>query len=93
VRELSDRYARVDPDPHRGDHGRPAAAVEILKALYRSADILVGRADAVLRRRRRRAFEIVRGLVRGKSIIFISHKLNEVLEIADRITGACGAAS
>ena len=32
-------------------------------------------------------FEIVRGLTaQGKSIIFISHKLNEVLEIADRIT-------
>ena len=32
-------------------------------------------------------FEIIRGLTdQGKSIIFISHKLNEVTEIADRIT-------
>ena len=35
----------------------------------------------------RELFEVIRGLTeRGKSIIFISHKLNEVLEIADRIT-------
>jgi general nucleoside transport system ATP-binding protein len=63
--------------------------VEILKALYRSADILVlDEPTAVLTpQEATELFEILRTLVReGMSIIFISHKLNEVLEIADRIT-------
>ena len=63
--------------------------VEILKALYRNADILIlDEPTAVLtpqeaascsRSSRRSTRE-------GMSIIFITHKLNEVLEIADRIT-------
>ena len=63
--------------------------VEILKALYREADILVlDEPTAVLTpQEAKELFEVIRGLTaRGKSIIFISHKLNEVLEIADRIT-------
>ena len=63
--------------------------VEILKALYRGADILVlDEPTAVLTpQEATELFEILRTLVReGMSIIFISHKLNEVLEIADRIT-------
>ena len=63
--------------------------VEILKALYRNADILVlDEPTAVLTPQEAgELFEIVRGLTeQGKSIIFISHKLNEVTEIADRIT-------
>ena len=63
--------------------------VEILKALYRNADILVlDEPTAVLTpQEAQELFEIIRGLTaQGKSIIFISHKLNEVLEIADRIT-------
>jgi general nucleoside transport system ATP-binding protein len=63
--------------------------VEILKALYRGADILVlDEPTAVLTpQEAQELFTIVRGLTeQGKSIIFISHKLNEVLEIADRIT-------
>jgi ABC-type uncharacterized transport system ATPase subunit len=62
---------------------------EILKALYRGADILIlDEPTAVLTpQEARELFEIVRSLqTEGKSIIFISHKLNEVLEIADRIT-------
>jgi general nucleoside transport system ATP-binding protein len=63
--------------------------VEILKALYRRADILIlDEPTAVLTPQE--AFElfgILENLVReGMSVIFISHKLNEVLEIADRIT-------
>src|SRR5438132_1792750 len=63
--------------------------VEILKALYRGADILIlDEPTAVLTpQEARELFEIIRSLqASGKSIIFISHKLNEVLEIADRIT-------
>ncbi len=63
--------------------------VEILKALYRGADILVlDEPTAVLTpQEAQELFEIIRGLTQqGKSVVFISHKLNEVLEIADRIT-------
>ena len=91
VREISDRFSlAVDPkakieDITVGQQQR----VEILKALYRSADILVlDEPTAVLTPQEAgELFGIVRGLTeQGKSIIFISHKLNEVLEIADRIT-------
>ena len=63
--------------------------MEILKALYRGADILIlDEPTAVLTpQEAHELFEIIRSLqADGKSIIFISHKLNEVLEIADRIT-------
>jgi simple sugar transport system ATP-binding protein len=63
--------------------------VEILKALYRRADILIlDEPTAVLTPpEAKELFEIIRTLTReGTSVIFISHKLNEVLEIADRIT-------
>src|SRR5215467_15163943 len=63
--------------------------VEIMKALYRNADILIlDEPTAVLTPQEALdLFEILRTLQReGISIIFISHKLNEVLDIADRIT-------
>jgi simple sugar transport system ATP-binding protein len=63
--------------------------VEILKALYRRADILIlDEPTAVLTPQEAlELFGILKNLTReGMSIIFISHKLNEVLEIADRIT-------
>ena len=63
--------------------------VEILKALYRRADILIlDEPTAVLTPQEAgELFGILKGLQReGMSIIFITHKLNEVLEIADRIT-------
>jgi ABC-type uncharacterized transport system ATPase subunit len=62
---------------------------EILKALYRHAEILIlDEPTAVLTpQEATELFGILRRLVaEGMSIIFISHKLNEVLEIADRIT-------
>jgi simple sugar transport system ATP-binding protein len=91
VKEISDRYGlAVDPtkriqDITVGQQQR----VEILKALYREADILVlDEPTAVLTPQEAKdLFEVVRSLTeRGKSVVFISHKLNEVLEIADRIT-------
>jgi general nucleoside transport system ATP-binding protein len=63
--------------------------VEIMKALYRNADILIlDEPTAVLTpQEATQLFEIIRTLTReGISVIFITHKLNEVLEIADRIT-------
>jgi simple sugar transport system ATP-binding protein len=63
--------------------------VEILKALYRGAEILIlDEPTAVLTPlEARELFEILESLkAEGKSIIFISHKLNEVLEVAERIT-------
>jgi simple sugar transport system ATP-binding protein len=63
--------------------------VEILKALYRNADVLIlDEPTAVLTpQEATELFGILEDLRReGMSIIFISHKLGEVLQIADRIT-------
>jgi simple sugar transport system ATP-binding protein len=63
--------------------------VEIMKALYRNADLLIlDEPTAVLTPQEASdLFEILRTLRReGISIIFITHKLNEVLDIADRVT-------
>jgi ABC-type uncharacterized transport system ATPase subunit len=63
--------------------------VEILKVLYRKADVLIlDEPTAVLTpQEAMELFEILRSLTSDfLSVIFISHKLNEVLEIADRIT-------
>ncbi|MDQ4094896.1 MAG: ABC transporter ATP-binding protein [Actinomycetota bacterium] len=63
--------------------------VEILKALYRGIDLLIlDEPTAVLTPpEARELFRNLRELRdRGKTIVFISHKLDEVLDIADRIT-------
>jgi ABC-type uncharacterized transport system ATPase subunit len=63
--------------------------VEIVKVLYREADILIlDEPTAVLTPQEADdLFKVIRSLVeRGKSVIFITHKLKEVLAIADRIT-------
>jgi general nucleoside transport system ATP-binding protein len=63
--------------------------VEILKALYRGAEILIlDEPTAVLTpQEATELFTILKTLTReGMSVIFISHKLHEVLEIADRVT-------
>ncbi|NOY09513.1 MAG: ABC transporter ATP-binding protein [Spirochaetes bacterium] len=62
--------------------------VEILKALYRDVDILImDEPTAVLAPKEIiELFKTLKALVkRGKSVVFISHKLNEVMEISDRI--------
>ena len=91
IRELSDRYGlAVDPDEIVED--LPVGIqqrVEILKALYRDANILVlDEPTSVLTPQESgELFEIMDSLnERGVSIIFISHKLKEVLFIADEIT-------
>jgi ABC-type uncharacterized transport system ATPase subunit len=91
VRELSKQYGlSVDPRARIEDIsvGRQQR-VEILKALYRGADILIlDEPTAVLTpQEATELFGVLRSLTeQGMSIIFISHKLNEVLNIADRIT-------
>jgi ABC-type uncharacterized transport system ATPase subunit len=91
VKELSDRYGlAVDPDAviERVSVGMQQR-VEILKTLYRDARILIlDEPTAVLTAQEtRELFEVLRALKDdGVSIVFISHKLNEVLEISDRVT-------
>jgi len=89
--ELSQEYGlEVDPDAVVED--LPVGVqqrVEIVKALYRNANILVlDEPTAVLTPQEvEDLFRIMRQLKeRGVSIIFITHKLKEVLEIADMIT-------
>jgi ABC-type uncharacterized transport system ATPase subunit len=91
IRELSHQYGlEVDPEAIVGD--LPVGIqqrVEIVKALYRNANILIlDEPTAVLTPQEAdELFRIVRGLTeRGVSIVFITHKLKEVLAIADRIT-------
>lgn len=66
-----------------------AQRVEIIKTLYRGAEIIIfDEPTSVLTPQETvKFFEILNNMkADGKSIIFISHKLNEVMEISDRIT-------
>jgi general nucleoside transport system ATP-binding protein len=91
IRDLAESYgfyvnpeARVE-DLSVGEEQR----VEILKALYRGVDLLIlDEPTAVLTpAETRELFQNLRRLkADGKTVVFISHKLDEVLEIADRIT-------
>ena len=91
IAQLSEEYGlEVDPDAVVED--LPVGVqqrVEIVKALYRHARILVlDEPTAVLTPQEVESlFRIMRQLTeRGVSIIFITHKLKEVLAVADRIT-------
>jgi ABC-type uncharacterized transport system ATPase subunit len=91
VRDLSKTFGfEIDPDaPVESITVGQQQRVEILKALYRGAEILIlDEPTAVLTpQEAKELFQILGSLKQeGMSIIFISHKLNEVLEIADRIT-------
>ncbi len=91
VRELSERFGlAVDPEARVQDLGVGAQQrVEILRALFRGAKVLVlDEPTAVLTAQESQdLFEVLRTLkAEGTAIVFISHKLNEVLDVADRIT-------
>jgi ABC-type uncharacterized transport system ATPase subunit len=91
VKELSGRYGlAVDPDATIEDVTvGTQQRVEILKALYRNARILVlDEPTAVLTAQEVRELTGVLNRLKqdGTAIVFISHKLGEVLEVADRIT-------
>jgi simple sugar transport system ATP-binding protein len=91
INDLAKQYGlALDPDARMGDLpvGLQQRA-EIVKVLYRGADILIlDEPTGVLTpQESKELFRVLRDLVKaGKTIIFISHKLNEVLEISDRIT-------
>lgn len=91
IMDLSKRYGlKVDPRARIwqlsvGEQQR----VEILKALYRGADLLIlDEPTSVLTPQEVQEFlSIVRSLAeQGKSIIFITHKLDEVMAVADQVT-------
>jgi len=91
IREISDQYGlEVDPDAFVSD--LPVGIqqrVEIIKVLYRQAEILIlDEPTAVLTPQEVEGlFKILQLLVKdGKSIIFITHKLKEVMKAANRIT-------
>lgn len=91
VMELSDRYHfNIDPDAYIEDISvGMQQRVEIIKMLYRDNDILIfDEPTAVLTPQEiAELLKIMRQLVaEGKSIIFITHKLNEIKEVADRCT-------
>jgi simple sugar transport system ATP-binding protein len=91
IREISEQYdLAVDPQAYIGS--LPVGAqqrVEIIKVLYREADLLIlDEPTAVLTPQESEGlFKVLHSLVsNGKSVIFITHKLKEVMEVADHIT-------
>ena len=91
VVELSEKYGlRVDPDALVSDISvGMQQRVEILKMLYRDNEILIfDEPTAVLTPQEiDELMEIMRGFkAEGKSILFITHKLNEIMAVADRCT-------
>ena len=91
VLELSDRYGmRIDPDALIEDISvGMQQRVEILKMLYRDNEILIlDEPTAVLTPQEiDELMEIMRGFAQeGKSILFITHKLAEIMAVADRCT-------
>jgi len=91
ILQISEQYdLAVDPKAYIGD--LPVGSqqrVEIIKVLYREADILIlDEPTAVLTPQEvEELFKVLRSLVAsGKSVIFITHKLKEVMAVADHIT-------
>ena len=90
VRAIADRYGfHIDPEKKIYDMSvSEKQTVEIIKVLYRGADILIlDEPTAVLTPQEiDRLFDVLRMMRRdGKSIVIITHKLNEVLEVSDRV--------
>ncbi len=91
IRDISSTYG-LEVDPGAMVSTLPVGVqqrVEIIKLLYREAEILIfDEPTSVLTpQEANQLFRIMRSLAEsGKSIIFITHKLREVLEVADRIT-------
>ena len=90
VREICDRYGFVvDPDKKVYDMSvSEKQTLEIVKVLYRGADILIlDEPTAVLTpQETAKLFAVMRNMrADGKSIVIITHKLHEVMEISDRV--------
>ena len=91
VQALSDTYGlRVDPTAKIGDISvGMQQRVEILKTLYRGANVLIfDEPTAVLTPQEiNELMEIMNSLIKeGKSIILITHKLKEIIQVCDRCT-------
>ncbi|WP_090742716.1 ABC transporter ATP-binding protein [Mesobacillus persicus] len=91
VRKISERYGlAVDPQAKISDISvGMQQRVEILKTLYRGAEILIfDEPTAVLTPQEiKELIQILKTLINeGKSIILITHKLKEIMEVCDRVT-------
>ncbi|MBQ9370292.1 MAG: ABC transporter ATP-binding protein [Clostridia bacterium] len=90
VREMASRYGFII-DPNKMIHEMSVSekqTVEIIKVLYRGANILIlDEPTAVLTPQEiKTLFNVLREMKKdGKSIVIITHKLNEVMEISDRV--------
>ena len=90
VREICDRYGfDIDPDQKIYDMSvSQKQTVEIVKVLYRGANILIlDEPTAVLTPQETdKLFAVMRNMKNdGKSLIIITHKLHEVLDVSDRV--------
>ena len=90
VSEITEKYGfHLDPNKKIYDMSvSEKQTVEIIKVLYRGADILIlDEPTAVLTPQEiDRLFDVLRRMkADGKSIIIITHKLNEVMEVSDRV--------
>ena len=90
IGEMCDRYGfHINPDKKIYEMSvSEKQTVEIIKVLYRGADILIlDEPTAVLTPQEiEKLFAVLRSMRNdGKSIIIITHKLNEVMEISDRV--------
>ncbi|MBQ9879358.1 MAG: ABC transporter ATP-binding protein [Clostridia bacterium] len=91
IRAISEKYGFII-DPAKKIYNLSVSekqTVEIIKVLYRGADILIlDEPTAVLTpQETARLFDVLRRMKEdGKAIIIITHKLHEVMEISDRVT-------
>lgn len=90
ITEICEKYG-FSLDPNQKVYNMTVSqkqTLEIVKALYRGADILVlDEPTAVLTpQETEKLFNVIRSMKKdGKSVVIITHKLNEVLEISDRV--------
>ncbi|MCR4990266.1 MAG: ABC transporter ATP-binding protein [Lachnospiraceae bacterium] len=90
IREICDKYG-FDVDPEKKVYNMSVSekqTVEIVKVLYRGADILIlDEPTAVLTpQETQKLFEVMRNMKKdGKALVIITHKLNEVQEISDKV--------
>ncbi len=90
IERICEKYG-FDVDPKRKVYTMSVSQkqeLEIVKALYRGAEILIlDEPTAVLTpQETKRLFEVLRNMKNdGKAIVIITHKLNEVMEISDRV--------
>lgn len=91
IRKICDKYG-FDVDPDKKIYNMSVSekqTLEIVKVLYRGANILIlDEPTAVLTPQEvEKLFTVLRKMRDdGKSIVIITHKLNEVLELSDRVT-------